>query len=174
MPNERKIQIVKNLKESLSKAKGLVLTDYHGLSVPEVEVLRRSLQEVGANYQVVKNTLLQLALKESGSRFTINDLRFTGPTAIVLSCEDEIEPIKTIYNFAKEHEALKIKGGFFEEGWAAPEKLKKIAFLPNREELLSRLIGMVQSPIVRLVSVGKSNQTALVKILKAKAGDSNG
>ena len=174
MPNERKIQIVKDLKERLSKVRGVVLTDYQGLSVPEVEVLRRNLQEAGANYQVVKNTLLNLALGESGSRFTINDSRFTGPTAIVLSHEDEIKPLKALYDFAKEHEALKVKGGFFEGTFLAAEKLREIASLPSREELLAKLLGMLQSPISRLVSVGKGNQVGLVRVLQARAGDLNG
>jgi len=172
MPSEIKIQIVKNLKEQLSKTKGFVLTDYHGLSVPEVEELRKSLREVGANYQIVKNTLLNLALKDSNSRFTINDLRFTGPTAIVLSYKDEVKPLKTLYDFAKGHEDLKVKGGFFEGVWSAAEKLKKIAFLPSREVLLARVVGMIQSPIARLVNAAKVNQIGLVRILKAKVENS--
>ena len=169
MPNERKIQIVEQLKDNLAEAKGVVLTDYQGLSVPEVEVLRRNLQEANANYQVVKNTLLNLALKDSGSRFTNNDSRFTGPTAIVLSHEDEIKPLKALCDFAKEHEALQIKGGFFEGAWMMAEKLKEIASLPSREELLAKLLGMMQSPITKLVIVGKSNQINLVRVLQAKA-----
>ena len=174
MPSEKKIQIVEQLKEKLAKAKGVVLTDYQGLSVPEVEILRRNLQEAGANYQVVKNTLLNLALKNSGSRFTIDDLRFTGPTAVVLSNEDEIKPLKALYDFAKEHEALEVKGGFFEGAFLAAEKLKEIASLPSREVLLAKVVGMMQSPISRLVNVGKGNQIGLVRVLQARAGDLNG
>lgn len=166
MPNEKKIQIVENLKEKLSQAKGVVLTDYQGLSVPEVEALRKSLQEAGANYQVVKNTLLNLALKENA--------KIAGPTAVVLSYEDEIEPLKALYDFAKEHEALKVKGGFFEGTFLAEEKLKEIAALPGREVLLAKVAGMLQSPISRLVGVGKGNQIALVRVLQARAGDLNG
>lgn len=174
MPNEKKIKIVKELKESLSEAKGLVLTEYQGLSVPEVEVLRRSLREAGANYQVVKNTLLNLALKGSDLQVTVNDLRLVGPTAVVLSREDEIKPLKALYDFAKEHKHLKIKGGIFEGAFLVAEKLREIAELPNREELLAKLLGMIQSPIVRLVNVGKGNQRNLVGVLRARAGDLNG
>ena len=91
MPSEKKIQIVEQLKEKLAKAKGVVLTDYQGLSVPEVEVLRKSLQEAGAKYQIVKNTLLNLALKDSGHEPRAMSYELTGPTAVVLSYEDEIE-----------------------------------------------------------------------------------
>ncbi len=188
MPNEKKIQIVKDLKERLSKAQGVVLTDYQGLSVPEVETLRVSLQKAGASYQVVKNTLLNLALKDPDSRFTrptspaselaggraINDSRFTGPTAVVLSNDDEIKPLKALYDFAKEHEALEVKGGFFEGAFLAAEKLKEIAMLPSREVLLAKVVGMLQSPIRRLVNVGKGNQIGLVRVLQARAGDLNG
>lgn len=174
MPSEKKIQVVENLKEKLAPAKGVVLTDYQGLSVPEVEALRRSLQEAGANYQVVKNTLLNLALKNSDLRFTINDSRLTGPTAVVLSYEDEIAPLKALYNFAKEHEVLTVKGGFFEGAWRAAEKLKEIAMLPGREVLLAKAVGMLQSPIARFVTVTKGNQMGLVRVLQAKAGDKGG
>jgi len=166
MPNERKIQIVKDLKEKLSKAHGIVMTDYQGLSVPEVETLRKSLQEVGAKYQIAKNTLLKLALDK--------DEKFTGPTAVVLSYEDEIKPLKVLYDFAKKHKNLKIKGGLFEGEWEVGEKLKEIAVLPSREELLGKFLGMIQSPLTRLVGVVKGNQRGLVGVLRARAGDLNG
>ena len=171
MPNERKIQIVKNLKEKLAKVKGLILTDYQGLKVSEVEALRRSLNEVKADYQVVKNTLLKLALKSSNFQFPISNFQLEGPTAVVLSYEDEIKPLKVLSGFAKEHEALKIKGGFFEGVWLLGEKLKEIASLPSREVLLAKLLGMVQSPLVRLANMAKANQTALVRILKTQITD---
>ena len=180
MPNEKKIQIVKNLREKLARAKGVVLTDYQGLSVPEVEALRVNLREAGADYQVVKNTLLKLALDKSskfppkGRAGAVQSSKFVGPTAVVLSHKGEIGPLKALYDFAKEYEHLKIKGGFFEGGWMVGEKLREIATLPNRKELLARVVGMMQSPIVRLVNVGKSNQIGLVKVLQARAGDLNG
>jgi len=169
MPNERKIQIVKNLKEKLAKVKGLILTNYQGLRVSEVEALRRSLNEAKADYQVVKNTLLKLALKETSYQLPATSYQLTGPTAVVLSYEDEIKPLKILSDFAKEHEALKIKGGFFEGVWTAAAKLKEIALLPSREELMAKLLGVIQSPIARLASVGKVNQIGLVRVLKARS-----
>lgn len=164
MPTERKTQIVNELKENLAKAKGLVLTGFEGLSVPEVEALRKNLSKANADYQVVKNTLLQLSLQNS--KFQIPDSKLSGPTAVVLSYEDEVEPLKALYDFAKEHESFVIKGGLFEGVWLAAEKLKEIATLPGREALLARLAGMLQSPILRIVNVGKGNQTQLVTVLK--------
>ena len=174
MPNEKKVQIVKQLKERLSKAQGVVLTDYQGLSVPEVEVLRRSLQEAGASYQVVKNTLLNLATKDTNYQLPITNDLLAGPTAVVLSNDDEIKSLKALYDFAREHTALQVKGGFFEGAFLAAEKLKEIAELPSREELLAKLLGMMQSPISRLVTVAKGNQRNLVGVLRARAGDLNG
>lgn len=166
MPSERKIQIVNSLSEKLSQAKGLVLTSFEGLSVPEVEVLRRSLGEVKADYQVVKNTLLKRALEDV--KIQMSDVKLTGPTALVLSYEDEFQPLKVIRDFAKEHENFAIKGGFFAGAWLAAEKLLEIAGLPSREVLLARLVGMLQSPVVRFVNVTKGNQTNLVRVLKAR------
>lgn len=177
MPNERKIQIVEQLKGNLAEAKGVVLTDYQGLSVPEVEELRKSLAEARADYQVVKNTLLKLALEQS-PKFNLPEAgqssKFVGPTAVILSYENEIQPLKALYDFAKEHKALEVKGGVFEGDWMVAEKLKEIASLPGREILLAKVVGMIQSPVVRLVGVGKSNQVGLIRVLQAKAGDLNG
>jgi len=167
VPSERKIQIVKNLKEKLAKAKGVVLTDYQGLSVPEVEALRVSLREVSADLQVVKNTLLNLALKEN-AKCKRQKAKTFGPTAVVLSYEDEIKPLKVLYDFAKEHQAFAVKGGVFEGVWLLGEKLQEIASLPSREVLLARVVGMTQSPIVRFVGATKSNQIGLVRVLQAK------
>jgi large subunit ribosomal protein L10 len=164
MPNERKIQIVEDLKEKLAKARGVVLADYQGLSVPEVEALRKQLKDSKADLQIVKNTLLQLSLQNT--KYRIPNTKLEGPTAVVLSRKDEIEPLKTLYDFVKEHKALEVKGGFFEGVWTAAEKLKTIAALPSREVLLAKVVGMMQSPISRFVNVGKANQTKLVKILK--------
>jgi len=172
MPSEKKIQIVENLKEKLAQTKGIILTDYQGLPVPEVETLRKSLQEAGASYQIVKNTLLNLALKNSAQLFSSSALQLTGPTAIVLSHEDEIAPLKVLYDFAKEHQTLTVKGGFFEGVWLLGKRLKEIALLPSREVLLARVVGMVQSPIIRFVSVAKSNQIGLVRVLQAEAKNS--
>jgi len=173
VPSERKIQTVKNLKEKLAKARGVVLTDYQGLSVPEVEALRVSLREVSADLQVVKNTLLNLALKENAKvrkrRFfessKMQNAKLTGPTAVALSYEDEIALLKVLSDFAKEHPQLKIKGGFFEGVWLLGEKLKEIASLPSREVLLAKITGLAQSPIWKFVSVSKANICSLVGVL---------
>ena len=93
---------------------------------------------------------------------------------MVFSQEDEIKPLKALYDFAKGHEALKVKGGFFEGAFLAAEKLKEIASLPSREVLLAKAIGMIQSPLTRLANVGKGNQMGLVRVLQARAGDLNG
>jgi large subunit ribosomal protein L10 len=166
MPSPRKTQIVNSLSGKLTRAKGLVLTGFEGLSVPEVEALRTSLREAGAEYQVVKNTLLKLAL-EANPKFEIRNPKLEGPTAVVLSYEDELQPLKVVSDFAAEHEKFAIKGGFFEGVWQAAEKLLEIAALPCREALVAKLVRMLQSPVVRFVSVTKSNQVNLVSLLRA-------
>jgi len=168
VPSEKKTQIVKNLKEKLAKAKGIVLADYQGLSVPEVEALRKQLKESKADYQVVKNTLLGLTFKNSNFQLPTSNFQLAGPTAIILSHEDETKPLKVLYDFAKEHPAIEVKGGFFEGVWLLGEKLKEIASLPSREVLLAKVVGMIQSPIVRFVGATKNNQIGLVRVLQAK------
>lgn len=169
MPNDHKVQIVKNLKEKLARAKGFVLTDYQGLGVPEVEELRRNLSKLKVDFQVVKNTLLKLALENSNYQLPPADYELTGPTAVLLSYDEEMRPLKALSKFSGEHQAFKIKGGFFEGIWMGAEKLLEIARLPSREELRGKLAGMLQSPIVRLARVGKGNQISLVRALQAKS-----
>lgn len=164
MPNERKIQIVSELQQKLQDAKGIIFTSYAGLSVPEISDLRAKLRAAQAEIKVVKNTLLKLALRESPFKLS-SDNELTGPTAIVVSHEDEIKPLKALQEFAEEHGALQLKGGFFEGKWTAPAVLAEIAKLPSKDELRVKLVMMLQWPIFRLMNVLKGNQRNLVNVL---------
>jgi large subunit ribosomal protein L10 len=164
MPNERKIRIVNELQQKLQNAKGVVLASYDGLNVPELQDLRARLREAKAELKIVKNTLLKLTLRESPFKFNDdNDLK--GPTAVVISREDEIAPVKALYDFAAEHEALKVKGGFFGGKWTAAEVLAQIAKLPAKDELRSSIVRILQWPAFRLVNVLQANQRKLLVAL---------
>ena len=134
---EQKSQVVSEIKEKLDNARSVVLFDYRGLTVSEVNELRRALKEAGASYKVYKNTLLVRALDDSNREL---ENYLIGPSAISFST-DELVPVKVISEFAKEHEALELKAGIVEGKVANASELAKYAAIPSREGLLTMLAG---------------------------------
>jgi large subunit ribosomal protein L10 len=148
---EEKAAAVELIKESLQNAQGSVLTDYRGLTVAEMNELRRKLREAGVEFKVVKNTLTWRAAKDLG----LNDLEpiLEGPTAIAFGLTDPVAPAKIISEFAKSHKALEIKAGILEGTVIPLEKVKALADLPSKEQLLGQVAAVMQAPIVNLVNV---------------------
>lgn len=161
---EKKQQVVSDVKEKLNSSVSTVVTDYRGLTVAEVTELRKQLREAGVDFQVLKNTLVRRATGEVG--MTDMDQFLSGPTAIAFSKDDVVAPAKVLYNFAKEHKNLEIKGGIIEGSVVGADKMKEIASLPSREGLLSMLLSVLQAPmrnlayVVKAVSEKEEPQTA--------------
>jgi large subunit ribosomal protein L10 len=151
---KEKQQVVSEVKAKLSASVSTVVTDYRGLTVAEVTELRKQLSEAGIDFQVLKNTLVRRATGEIG--LTDMDQFLTGPTAIAFSQDDVIAPAKVLYNFAKEHKNLEIKGGIIEGRLVGSDEMKEIASLPSREGLLSMLLSVLQAPIRNLAYVVKA------------------
>jgi large subunit ribosomal protein L10 len=151
---KEKQQVVSEVKAKLSASVSTVVTDYRGLTVAEVTELRKQLSETGIDFQVLKNTLVRRATGELG--LTDMDQFLTGPTAIAFSQDDVIAPAKVLYNFAKEHKNLEIKGGIIEGRLVGSDEMKEIASLPSREGLLSMLLSVLQAPIRNLAYVVKA------------------
>ena len=145
---EQKGQIVSEIKEKLDNAKSVVLFDYRGLTVSEVNELRRALKEAGASYKVYKNTLMVRALNDSNKEL---ENYLAGPSAISFS-DDELAPVKVISEFAKEHEALELKAGIVEGKVASAAELAQYAAIPSREGLLTMLAGGMMG-VVRDLSI---------------------
>lgn len=178
MPTTKKVQIVQDLTEKLKRAKSVILTDYSDLSVPQQQKLRSKLQEAGAEFTVVKNTLLKLALQNLEFRTKdssgMKNLEFSGPTATLFAYEDEIAPIKALVEFAQEFELPKIKIGFFEGKTIEKEEILELAKIPGKSELLAKLVYTINSPISSLVNVLSSDIRNLVWILSSlKKGGEN-
>jgi large subunit ribosomal protein L10 len=129
---------VAELVESFQESAGAVLTEYRGLSVKQLQTLRRALGE-NANYAVVKNTLTQIAAKEAGVE-GFDDL-LVGPTAIAFINGDVVEAAKGLRDFAKANPALVIKGGYLDGKALDAKEIAKIADLESREVLLAKLAG---------------------------------
>lgn len=150
---EVKKPIVDEISELLKDAKSAVLVDYRGLTVEQDTNLRKQLREAGVVYKVYKNTMINFAVK--GTEFEELSKHLEGPTAIAISKEDATAPARVLYNFAKEAEALELKAGIVEGTYYDNEGIKLIATIPSREELLSKLLGSIQSPISNFARVIK-------------------
>ena len=150
---EIKKPIVDEISELLKDAKSAVLVDYRGLTVEQDTALRKQLREAGVVYKVYKNTMINFAVK--GTEFEELSKHLEGPTAIAVSNEDATAPARVLYNFAKDAEALELKAGVVEGTYYDADGIKPIATIPSREELLSKFLGSIQSPITNFARVIK-------------------
>ena len=162
---------VAEIADSFSEAAGAVLTDYRGLTVKELQELRRSLGE-NADYAVVKNTLAKLAAKEAGID-GFDDL-LTGPTAIAFIKGDVVEAAKGLRDFAKANPALIIKGGVLDGDFLDAKEIAKLADLESREVLLGKLAGAMLASLsqaVYLLNAPLAQAARLAGALEAKAAE---
>lgn len=148
---ELKQPIVEEISGVIKDAQSLVVVDYRGLTVAEDTQLRKQLREAGVSYKVYKNTLVSRAVE--GTEFeAIKDV-LEGPSAFAVSTEDATAPARILAKFAKTAPALEIKAGIVEGTYYDADGMKAIASVPSREELLSKLLGSLQSPITNLARV---------------------
>ena len=150
---ELKQPIVDEIAASLNGAQGVVLVDYRGLTVEQDTQLRKQLREAGVVYKVYKNTLVKRAI--AGTEFEPMTEQLEGPTAIAISKEDATAPARILANFAKTADALELKCGVVEGTYYDINSIQTIATIPSREELLSKLLGSMQSPITNFARVIK-------------------
>jgi large subunit ribosomal protein L10 len=150
-----KLDIVKNLKERLQDAKAIVLVDYKGINIEEVNQLRNRFRNEKVDYLVQKNTLVKIALNDMG--ITGLDEYLVGPTALAICKEDEIAPARVVVKFLKdimeEKEFPKFKAGYISGNVMNAKQMLFLAQLPSREELLAKILGSAQAPISRFVGV---------------------
>lgn len=150
---ELKAPIVDEIKGYVSDAKSVVLVDYRGLTVEQDTRLRKSLREAGVVYKVYKNTMLHLAF--DGTDYAQLDKDLEGPTAIAFGIDDETAPARILQNFAKEAEALQIKSAVVDGEYYDEAGVKVLATIPSKDELISKLLGSLQSPITNFARVLK-------------------
>ncbi|MBR4514712.1 MAG: 50S ribosomal protein L10 [Lachnospiraceae bacterium] len=163
---ELKQPIVAEIKENVKDAASVVLVDHRGLTVAQDTQLRKTMRENDVIYKVYKNTMIKLALDGTGFEELDKDLE--GPTAIVVSKTDATAPARLVQNFAKTAPALEIKSGIVEGNYYDQAGIKQIALVPSREELLSKLLGSIQSPIANFARVIKQ----IAEKLEANGGAS--
>ena len=150
---ELKKPVVKEISESIKDAQTIVLVDHRGLTVEQDTVLRKQLRAEGITYKVYKNTMINFAIK--GTEFESLSTYLEGPSAVAISKTDATAPARVLSKFAKTAPALEIKGGVVEGALYDAAGIARIATVPSRDELLSKLLGSIQSPITNFARVIK-------------------
>jgi large subunit ribosomal protein L10 len=150
MARPDKVAAVKELSEGFRSSTGVVLTEYRGLSVKQLQDLRRALGE-NASYAVVKNSLTKLAAKEAD--LAVDESLLTGPTAIAFIKGDVVEATKGLRDFAKANSPLVIKGGVLDGQPLTLDEINKIADLESREVLLAKLAGALTASLQNAASL---------------------
>ena len=142
---EIKKPIVEEISASIKDAQSVVLVDYRGLTVAQDTELRKQLREAGVTYKVYKNTMMNFAFK--GTDFEALAPFLDGPNAVAISTTDATAPARVLAKFAATADKLEIKAGVVEGTLYDANGMKAISAIPSREELLSKLLGSIQSPI---------------------------
>ena len=150
---ELKQPIIKEISDVVSGAAGVVLVDYRGLTVEEDTRLRKALREAGVTYKVYKNTMMRFAFKDT--EFEALSEHLEGPNAIAVSKEDATAPARVLAKFAKDAPELELKAGVVEGTYYDVDGIKAISAVPSRDELLSKFLGSIQSPIANFARVVK-------------------
>lgn len=148
---ELKQPVVEEISANLKDAQSVVLVDYRGLTVEQDTQLRKQLREAGVTYKVYKNTMMNFAFK--GTDYEGLAPYLEGPSAVAISSEDATAPARILSKFAKSANALEIKGGVVEGIVYDAKGIASIASIPSREELLSKLLGSMKSPITNFARV---------------------
>jgi|SRR2546428_5479969 len=177
MERTEKEKIVAELTEQLRTAQSLIVADYRGLSVKEIDALRTRLLEHGASFQVVKNTLTRRAAEAAGADAVLALLE--GPTAIAFleSDGDPVAVAKALTDTARTTRVLTIRGGILEGRQIGEEDIRNLATLPPADVLQAQLVGAIAGPLITIVGLFTAPLRDLVGMLDARIrqlGDSAG
>jgi large subunit ribosomal protein L10 len=168
MPTPQKEALVAEIRAKFDSSAAVILADYRGLSVKDMQQMRTMLRASGAEVSVYKNSLAQIAVNDLGLQEGLTEL-LAGPTVFVFATDDPVAPAKALVNFAKDHEALQIKGGLMDKAPLDADGVKAVAALLSREELLAKLVGTMQNPLVGLVRVLNGPAEAFARVVQAIA-----
>jgi len=169
---EAKTSAITEMAQTVGKASHAFLIDYKGISVPAVTELRRQIRAANAEYVVVKNTLALRAVKDSPLG-QLSD-HFTGMTAVAYTATDVVGLAKVLHTFGKTNPNVKVKAALVEGRSVPPAALEQIASMPSRAELVAKLLGLMQSPLRRLVTVLSAPHRNVAATLAAVAKQKEG
>lgn len=164
---ERKNELIAHYSEWVKRSKALVLTQYVGLTMKDIDALRAKVRENGGEFHIIKNTLAKLAFEQAG--LPVKEEQFEGSTAIVFAFSDAPATVKTVTEFAKGSDFLKIKGGFLEKRALTPDGLKTLAELPPLPVVRSQLLGTLLAPASKLARTLAEPGRMIAAVIQAHA-----
>jgi large subunit ribosomal protein L10 len=167
MPTRQKAKKIDEISEQLSRARLVIVTDYRGLKVADLQTFRGNLRPSGGEFHVAKNTLTKIAANNAG--VTDLDTLLEGPTGLVFAFEDAVQTAKAVSDFVRTSRILAVKGGLMGDRAVSAADVEAIATLPSREELQARLLGMLVSPMSRAVGVLSGPSRSMVYLLNARS-----
>ena len=166
MNRKEKTEYVTSLKETLNENAAMMIYHYQGLNVNQLDELRKNMREAGALLKVTKNRITKIALKDTQHEEAIS--LFQGQTGVALS-KDPISLAKTLVNFQKKNEMLKIVGGIMDSKVLAPDEVAKIATLPTLDEARAKIVGILQTPAQQLISILLAPGAKIANLAHAKS-----
>lgn len=172
MPTEKKGETIADLEERIGNTALMILTDYRGLTVTDLQGLRGQLRGVGAEFRIAKNTLTRIAANNRG--IASLDATLEGPTALVFTGEDIVGPSKVINDFARTSRILKIKGALLQGQMVGANDVEALATMPPKEELIATIVGALDSPITNLVFALDFAVTEFTSLLDARVAQLGG
>jgi len=164
---KRKQELVGEYRELLSKSKAVIITEYTGLTMKQLDDLRSKVREVGGEFHVVKNTLGHLAFEEAG--FPVSEELFEGSTAAGFAFEDAAALAKTMNSFTRANDALKIKGGYLDMRPMKAAQVVALADLPSLPVMRAQLLGTIMAPASQLARVLAEPARQVAAVVKAYA-----
>ena len=167
MNKEKKQSYIKEMTAQFEKSETVLVTHYQGLSVKQLDNLRKQMREHGIQFKITKNRITKIALEKSRCKDLSN--LFTGPTAVALS-DDAISSAKILTKFSKENENLKILGGIMGKEILDVSGVANIATLPTLDEARAKIVGILSSPAQKIVSIllAPASKIAILALEKSK------
>ncbi|HEU4830689.1 MAG TPA: 50S ribosomal protein L10 [Candidatus Saccharimonadales bacterium] len=167
---DKKQTLVAEISDELQNAKMTAFAHYQGLSVADIQELRRAAREQNVMIKVVKNRLVRVALASNDVYKNTDTAALTGQLIYAISTEDEVSPAKVMDAFAKTHPALQLAGGFSGEGAAlSADEVKALAGMPSKNELIGQVVAQLLSPVHDITNALSGNLHALLDGVSAKA-----
>jgi len=167
----KKEELIAQYVERLNDSEAIIITDYRGLSVPEIQELRAEIRKAEGGFAVVKNTLARRALEEAG--LPISDEMLVGPIGIGFCRQNITGVAKAVTDYAKKNETLAVKGGVMGDKIIDEAAIKSLASLPSIEILQARLLGLINAPASQLVGVVAGGVRQLVNVVNAYAEENS-
>jgi large subunit ribosomal protein L10 len=167
MPTRQKARTIDEISAQLSRAKLVIVADYRGLKVADLQAFRGSLRPSGGEIHVAKNTLTRIAASNVGVEGL--DPLLEGPSALVFAFEDPVQTAKAVSDFVRTSRILAVKGGVMGDRAVSAADVEAIATLPSREELQAKLLGMLVSPLARTLGVLSGPSRSMVYLLNARS-----